>query len=49
MKIHNTKLDHPIAILNSIKQRTNLGPTVHLSKDGVDVLADGAEWVHDLV
>jgi hypothetical protein len=49
LKIHNAELDHAVAILNSLERRANLKPAFAFPEELVNVLAYGAERVHDLV
>ena len=49
LEIHNAELDHAVTVLNSLKRRANLKPSFAFPKKLVDVLANSAERVHDLV
>ena len=49
LEIHNAELNHAVAVLNSLERRANLKPAFAFPKKLVDVLAYGAERVHDLV
>ena len=49
LEIHNAELDHAVAVLNSLERRANLKPAFAFPEELVNVLAYGAERVHDLV
>jgi hypothetical protein len=49
LEIHNAELNHAVAVLNCLKRRANLKPAFTFPKELVNVLAYGAERVHDLV
>ena len=49
LEIHNAELDHAVAVLNSLERRANLKPACAFPEELVDILAYGAERVHDLI
>jgi hypothetical protein len=49
LEIHNAKLDHAVAVLNSLERRTNFKPAFTFPEDLVYVLAYSVERVHDLI